>query len=323
MNSKNLVSGGFLILLGILFLGKEFGWFHINWNEITRLWPLLLIYLGIVAFFGKDNRSNSATVIVIILLCIIVPVALVRSCKNNVENAFNERDIHIDLDDDDDDKDNDDDDRATFKGTNQRLVEAMTPEVKEAKFNFSGGAAEFIINQTSKELIEADAELDFGSISLKKDGTGNNPTVDFALKGKKHNIHIDENNHNKIKLKLNPAVIWDMNFEFGAGKADFDLSEYKVKSLSIKTGVTKTDVKLGDKVDNLDVKVESGLTSIEFKIPTAVGCQIDIDGGLNAKDFEGFVQRNGRWETPNYDKATKKININFDGGLQELKVSRY
>ena len=113
------------------------------------------------------------------------------------------------------------------------------------------------------------------------------------------------------------------NFQFGAGKADFDLSAYKIKNLSIKTGLTETDVKLGDKVDNLDVKVESGLTDIEFQVPTTVGCRIDIDGGLNDKDFDGFIQKNGHWETPDYDKAIKKITIKFEGGLQSLKVRRY
>ncbi|MEA5461894.1 DUF5668 domain-containing protein [Arcicella sp. LKC2W] len=324
MNSKNIFAGGFLILLGILFLGKEWGWFHINWHEISRLWPLLLIYLGLVALLGKTNRS--ATVITIVLLCIAIPTVIVRSCQEKVGDAFDNNGIHIDMDDDDDDKDNNDDDDDkdyAFKGSKQNLVEPMNASIKSATLNFSGGAAEFDIKETSKDLVEANAELNFGNISLKKTGDADSPKVDFALKGKTNNINIDEDNHNKVNLKLNSEVIWDMNFEFGAGKADFDLSQYKVKNLSIKTGLTKTDVKLGDKTDNLDVKIESGLTDIEFQVPESVGCRIDIDGGLNDKDFDGFIQKNGHWETPNFDKSTKKINLKFEGGLQSLKVRRY
>ncbi|PWK24435.1 hypothetical protein LV89_02948 [Arcicella aurantiaca] len=325
MNSKNIFAGGFLILLGILFLGKEWGWFHINWHEISRLWPLLLIYLGLVALLGKTNRS--ATVITIVLLCIAIPTVIVRSCQEKVGDAFDHNGIHIDMDDDDDDHDNNDDDDDdkdyAFKGSKQNLVEPMNASIKSATLNFSGGAAEFDIKETSKDLVEADAELNFGNISLKKTGDADSPKVDFALKGKTNNINIDEDNHNKVNLKLNPEVIWDMNFEFGAGKADFDLSQYKIKNLSIKTGLTETDVKLGDKTDNLDVKIESGLTDIEFQVPESVGCRIDIDGGLNDKDFDGFIQKNGHWETPNFDKSTKKINLKFEGGLQSLKVRRY
>lgn len=325
MNSKSLFTGGILILLGILFLGKEWGWFHINWHEISRLWPLLLIYLGLITLLGKSN--GSATVITIILLCIAIPTVLVRSCQEKVGTAFNRNGIHIDMDDNDDDNNDDNDDNndgdSSFKGSNQKLNSPMNTDIKSASFNFSGGAATFEISGTSKDLIEADADLTFGNISLKKTGDSTNPTIDFALRGKKNNINFGKDNNNKINLKLNPSVLWDMNFEFGAGKADFDLREYKVKSLSIKTGLTETDVKLGDKVDNLNVKIESGLTDIEFQIPESVGCRIDIDGGLNEKDFDGFIQKNGHWETPNFDKSTKKITLNFNGGLQSLKVRRY
>lgn len=326
MNSKSLFTGGILILLGILFLGKEWGWFHINWHEISRLWPLLLIYLGLIALLGKSN--GSATVITIILLCIAIPTVLVRSCQERVSTAFNKNGIHIDMDDDEDNDDNDNNDDnndgdRSFKGSSQKLNSPMSADIKSASFNFSGGAAEFEISGTSQDLIEADANLTFGNISLKKTGDSTNPTIDFALRGKKNNLNFGKDNDNKINLKLNPSVLWDMKFEFGAGKADFDLSEYKVKNLSIKTGLTETDVKLGDKVDNLAVKIESGLTDIEFQVPESIGCRIDIDGGLNEKDFDGFIQKNGHWETPNFDKSTKKITLNFKGGLQSLKVRRY
>lgn len=319
MNSKNIFAGGFLILLGILFLGKEWGWFHINWHEISRLWPLLLIYLGLVALLGKTNRS--ATVITIVLLCVAIPTVIVRSCQEKVGDAFDNNGIHIDLDDDNDDDNNDKD--YAFKGSKQNLVEPMTASIKSATLDFSGGAAEFEIKESSKDLLEANADLTFGNISLKKTGDADSPKLEFALKGKTDKLDIDDDNHNKVDLKLNTDVIWDMNFEFGAGKADFDLSQYKVKNLSIKTGLTETDVKLGDKTDNLDVKIESGLTDIEFQVPETVGCRIDIDGGLNDKDFEGFIQKDGHWETPNFDKSTKKINLKFEGGLQSLKVRRY
>ena len=317
MNSKSLFTGGILILLGILFLGKEWGWFNFNWHEISRLWPLLLIYLGLIALLGKTN--SSATVITIVLLCIAIPTVLVRSCQERVGTAFSKNGIDIDMDDDNDDEDGD----TSFKGSNQELNSPMSADIKSASFNFSGGAAEFEISGTSTDLVEADANLNFGNISLKKTGDSTNPIIDFALKGKTNNINIGDDNDNKINLKLNPTVLWDMNFEFGAGKADFDLSEYKVKTLSIKTGLTKTDVKLGDKVDNLEVKIESGLTDIEFQIPESVGCRINIDGGLNEKDFDGFIQKNGHWETPDYGKSTKKMTLNFEGGLQSLKVRRY
>lgn len=334
MNARDLFSGGILVLLGILFLGTEFHWFKVDWNELFRFWPLLLIYLGITLLVGKT--STTSTILTVMLLCIAVPAAVVSSCKNEVSDKI-ANDFNIDFDDDDNDNDdnndgdNDNDDSddsssSTGKGGGvQKLTESMDANTKTAVLNFSGGASEFSIKNSTTQLIDVDADLDFGNVSIKKSQNGTEANVDFALKGKKNNLNFNsDDKHNKIDIKLNDKPEWDMNFEFGAGEADFDLSPYKVKKLSIKTGVTKTEVKLGDKVDNLDVNVESGLTSIEFKVPQAVGCRIKVEGGLNSKDFDGFTKKeDGYYETSNYGSASKKIDIKFEGGLQELKVSVY
>lgn len=337
MNSKNIFAGGFLILLGILFLGKEYGWFHIHWHDIARMWPLLLIYMGLMAFVGKTSRS--ATVISIIMMAIFIPLVLVKSCVDDVKSEVfdGDRDFHLRFDDDDNRNDNDDnsqnedndkngnneDEKSYGVGGKQHITEPMNSSIKTANFELNGGAAEFIIDGGTSELVEADADLDFGKISLGKTGEGDNPNVKFKLSGKKEGINFDSDRHNKVDLKFNPNVLWNMKFEFGAGKADFDLSSYRIKQLDIKTGVTKTDIKLGDLSDNMIVNVESGLTSIEFEVPKGVGCRIKVDGGLNSKNFDGFTKRGDYWESPNYDKSSKKILINFDGGLQDLKVKRY
>ena len=121
MNSKNLFSGGILILLGVLFLGKELDWFNVNWHEIFRLWPLLLIYLGLVAVLGKSSQTS--TVVTIVLLCIAIPTVIVRGCSNKVENAIGSRNFDFNSSDDDEDNsdNNDDNDGDTsFKGANQK-----------------------------------------------------------------------------------------------------------------------------------------------------------------------------------------------------------
>ncbi len=324
MNSKNAFAGGLLIFIGFLFLGMEFNWFHVDWHFISRLWPLLLVYWGANKYFGKSNETTS--IITVILLCLALSFTFFHSCKNRVNDKIE----WFEHDDEDEEKsfgdikpEEDNEDRKEIF-TSQKIVEEMNPAIKKATFNFEGGAAKFEINGSSNELVEANADLNFGKIALKKVGEGDNPLVNFSLSGKKNNIELDSDNaSNKVSVKLNPTVLWNMNFEFGAGKADFDLSPYKVEKLKVTTGVTETDIKLGDKVKDLNVEVESGLTSIEFQVPEKSGCRIKIDGGLNNKHFEEFVKVGDYWETPNYAKASNKINITFSGGLQELSVKRY
>lgn len=51
--AQRAVGGAILVLLGLAFLGAEFGW----WADVGRLWPLLLIALG-VFFVVRDRRGR-------------------------------------------------------------------------------------------------------------------------------------------------------------------------------------------------------------------------------------------------------------------------
>ena len=123
---------------------------------------------------------------------------------------------------------------------------------------------------------------------------------------------------------MNEKPVWSIDLGIGAGKGDFDFSNYKVKRLDLETGAASIDIKFGDKVDNATVEVKSGVASVKFRVPEGVGCEIRMDGALNSKDFDGFEKvRSGVWQTEGYDKATKKITFDVESGLSSLKVSRY
>ena len=55
-----------MIGLGILFLLQNFGWFYMNWRNVGRLWPLLLIFLG-VSSLRVDRTLQWALFAVVIL----------------------------------------------------------------------------------------------------------------------------------------------------------------------------------------------------------------------------------------------------------------
>ena len=88
--------------------------------------------------------------------------------------------------------------------------------------------------------------------------------------------------------------------------------------------MASVDIKPGDKQDRVDVDIESGVASVKIKVPESIGCEIKMDGALNAKDFDNFEKiKGGVWQTKGFDKTTKKIYLNVDSGLSSLKVDRY
>jgi len=68
-NPGKLFFGLFLIGLGLLYLAKNLGFLPAGFNiEWEKLWPLLIIFLGLSFFTG----GNWASIIIIILFTIII-----------------------------------------------------------------------------------------------------------------------------------------------------------------------------------------------------------------------------------------------------------
>lgn len=330
MNSRNLLTGVLLLGLGVLFLGRNLGWFDVDWRELTRFWPVLIILLGVNLLFG--SRSRALTVTTVVLLAVAVPLVIVNRVHDRREHRDFHNDDHDAFDSDGygqhDEFDSDDEsttDTVRVSGE-QRFVEPMSMGLQTASFTLKGGAAHFFLRDTTAQLAEARADLGFGRYGLRRvgDGTGANLVFemkdDQKIKWKKENWRGEFKNN--VDVRLNPAPLWDLTAEIGAGEADFDLTPYRVRRLKLETGVTDVDVKLGSRADLTEVDVDAGVAQVTLKVPQSAGCRIDHEG-LSLTDFDGFEKVGNFYQTPGYDQATKKINIKFDSGLAKLEVERY
>jgi Domain of unknown function (DUF5668) len=339
-SNRNYISAAILIVLGVLFLGKEFNLFNIHWGDLFRFWPLLLIGLGLNMLLGGKSGGSSTSIIILICL-LAIPFSIVRSCKNDINDGFrNGWDHHRswsdngdidsdenDNDDNDDNNDNDDNDENDSYSKSQNFSEEMEPAIKTAKLNLEGGVAGIDIDGTTSKLFEADTKSTFSDFSVSKTVSDGVANINFSMKGikgKDDDINIGGNNQkNEAKIKLNPNIEWSMIYKFGVSGADLDLSPFNVKDLNIKTGVSGVDIKIGDKANEMNVDIDAGVAGIKVKVPNAVGVRIKTDSFLSDNNFKDFTESNGYHLSPGYDKATKKITINYNGAFASFDVERY
>ncbi len=327
---SNIFWGIVLIIIGFLFLGTNLDWFHLDWSfhQIARFWPLMLIFAGVAAFLNHKKSVYNATSA--LLIAFAIPFGIytcvhdeVKDFKDDITDEFN-----IDIDDDDDNDDNfSKKDTSSGDRNKQYYAVEIAPEINEATLNLKGGAAEFDLEESGNRLFEATTFLQFkNGYTLEEEKKEGVKVIDFEMKGNE-NIHFDGDKNdfnNDVLLKLNKNPLWNINMKIGAGEVDFDLSKYKVKKMKLETGAASIDIKLGDLQENVDVEVKSGVASVKIQVPEGVGCEIRMDGALNAKDFDDFEKiKDGVWQTKGYDKATKKIKLDVESGLSSLKVSRY
>lgn len=329
--NRGLFWGIFFVTIGLLFLARNLGWLAIDWETIRNLWPVLLILAGINLIL--ERRGNQAAIVTTVLLAVAAPVALFSFVSRHHDRwDRNDRWEYRHHDDDDDDRDmsdndnnNDDVDDDVEISNVSKFSEAMDGETPEAVLKFGGGAGRFSIDETTSNLIDAEAKQSVGTykMEVERDPTTRIPTIE--LKPNENKTEINEGKlSNQVDIKLNDKPLWTIDLGLGAGEGDFDLSGFAVKNLKVQAGAADIEVKLGDRADLTNVELQAGVASMVVRVPEGVGCQVEKQGGLNVNQLEGFNEVSDRlMQTPGYASAKKKINIVFNGGVSRFKVERY
>ncbi len=298
MKTGKLFWGFFLLTLGALFLLSKYDLLSCSFGFVWDIWPLIFVFWGALVIF----KETFARPFINSLFGIFLALMLFGIMENGI-NSFD------------------------FSESNEVFSEFYEenydPGIKTADLEISSGAGLFIIRGSTDKLAEGKtkgniAEYDF---ELWKDDDHAN--VRFKLHKRNFNFFRGRFK-NQLEVALNQNPVWDINLNIGASKSNFDLTEYKVKNVSLHTGAASGRIKLGDKFDSTTVDIHMGAASITVEIPKTSGCSINSDMALVSRDFSGFNKKySGYYETENFKSSSKKIFINVEGGVSSIKVKRY
>jgi len=307
MKTERIFWGIILIFVGVIFLLENFGIIDFSWGYVWRFWPILLIITGVNILFSRYNNKTGAIIIGIVT---IIGLGLI-TYKGIERNPYASDEYWFD------------DNHMENLPNVSSYTEDYDEKFKHAKLEISGGASHFEINSSTDKLFEANLRETKNNYILKKTDYDSVVNLGFNSKGAK-GFKFEEEGFGKVKIMLNTKPIWDVYLKMGAGEANFDLKEFKVENIDLKGGAAEFNLTLGDLADTVNVNAETGVASVNIKIPESVGCVIKNSSGLSSKHFEGFTETGkGSYETPNFKIATKKIYILLKGGLSDLQVSRY
>lgn len=312
MNSRKLIWGSFLIIIGLLLVIHNFGIMplSINWGRLASLWPLILIILGLNSLSKNTNMNpwffnGSAAIIIAIFIYQVVDFSGTRR-----EHFFDwSDDMSVEVD------------SAGLKSQDFNLP--LDSGINRAKLSFEGGAAKFILNDTTSALLDATTLTRKGEYTLEKVSTDS--VANIKLKLTSSNIKIKNGKmDNQVEVKLNPNIDWDFNFEIGAGAIDFDFSNYKVSKINLDAGAASIDMKLSDKVSVSNVDIDAGASSVTLRVPKEARCRVKMDAVLSSESLAGFSKKkDGYYESDNFNGKGNLININVDAGMSSVTIERY
>lgn len=301
MNERRHYRGGFvwpiiLIGAGILFLLNNLGMVNWNvWETLFRLWPVLLIAVGLDILVGRRFPIGSA------LLALLLVVVLVLAVQGAIPQS------------------------VTASGATVARTETISEDLKgneRATIDIQFRAGNLYVDaltEGSSQLIQGSVDLSQNE-SLNKDYRGSNGAANFTLESRGPlNVGPDvwTNNQKKWNLSLNRDVPLDLRINTGAGQSNLDLTNLNLTSFDLNGGVGQVTVKLPVR-GRYSMQIDGGVGQLVVMVPAGVAARVHVDSGLGGVDASGFSHKGDTYTTGNYDTADNRADVQLKGGVGQI-----
>lgn len=306
MNLGKTSLGLVVVFTGIFILLDNLDILNFDWLAVVYFWPILIILIGINILLPKKIEGQILSIMATVIVLLFFAYQGLKTSGPQLSSAKGEE-------------------VSTENNQLSLLSRDYDEKVDYAELNIEGGAVEYKISETSTKLIDIEANSTLSSFSLSSILTDGKAILDFTQKSTEGIKRKRLKTGNKASIRLNPAPIWDIKLEIGAGAADFDLKPFKIRNVKIDGGVSAIKIIMGMPAEEISkIDFEGGVSSLDIRIPEQAGCIIYVESALSSLKFPGFIkQENGTYLSDNYTNSSKRIEIKLENGLSSIKVSRY
>ena len=309
-NNKNkkddgLIGGIILIAIGIIALLVTFFDVKIEWEELSKFWPVFIIIFG-VSLLPLNRLLKSVGVVIIIIISCLIYCNEVNGNEKLPDEMTSEILIEEDVE-------------------TQEFSSPFKDNTTEASVEINYGAGMLYLNSSVTELVKARNMSDQIVQKFYLEYEGSHADIVFDVEDDNYQVNdIEEVKSNRFDISLNKNPIYDFELNLGACELNFDFSPYKVSNIEINSGASNIDIKLGERYNSTRVVISTGVSKIRIGIPNNSGCRLECESVLSLKDFDGFSKKSSNvYETSNYSSAENIIEIEFAGAMSEFEVYRY
>jgi hypothetical protein len=297
MNTGRLFWGMLFLTAGILLLLDRLCVFSVTWDVVWQFWPLVLVFWGVALVLAGTRARWVAVAFAAITVAVIVAGILHFLWKDGTL-------------------------WKTRTAVTQELIEPMRTPVERARLRFDSGAGSFKLTDTTAELLEASVRSTIGRYRLSRTTRDSLEDLFMELEGDSP-VRIGRVK-NSVKLRLNPAPLWDLDFDVGATELRMDLVPFRIRELMVDCGASSVNLTLGDRADSTRIVIDAGASSVRLRVPEHCGCRVELDAGISSKRLQEFRRvAEDVYETENYRESSRRILVILDAGVSSIRIDRY
>jgi len=325
IRTNGIVGPTFMTGIGSVFMANNLGLLSWDaWMTLLRLWPILIIAIGLEIFIGRKELWLSI-IGVAAALSLLVAGLWVSGGLFGSEGMLPERSNLTPVGEEivhpiDKAKD------AEIK------IESSVGKLHVESLNHGKKLIEGIIYSVPQERIEESYEKDGSTIHYY---LGNDWEPSFP-----DSLSQSEKQKLSWQLNLTEEIPLDLNLSLGVGESDIDLSDIQLTELDLNIGVGQVSVELPEgeyaayikggvgqtivtlpEAGKIDLKVSGGVGEIIIYIPEKMAAQINIDRGIAGLSLpNGYRQNEDTYTSPNYSGSDSRVNIELDQGIGNISI---
>jgi hypothetical protein len=290
-----LVGPAILVALGVVFLLNNLGYLGWGvWDTLLRLWPVLLIAIGLDLLIGRRSILGSALVVLLLLAALGAAIwwtgfwlpggmAIASETISQPLGAARRADIDIGM------------------GAGRLQVGPLAE---------SDNLIEGMIAKSSGEQVLQDFSMSGNSATFKLHSRA---AWAFPFR---------ERRGERIEwsLLLNRDIPLRLHIDTGAGQAMLDLARLQVADLDVNTGVGQTTLTLPQQ-GQVQARINGGIGETVVIIPARMAARIEATTGLGQVNVIGNYQRNGKISiSPDYEGAANRVDLIVNGGIGSITI---
>ncbi len=279
--------------LGIILLLSNLGiWPWGIGESLWRLWPVLLIALGLDLVVGKQRRWLSGLLVTALLL------GMAALAIGFPESSADMRNEAVEV---------------AAPGAGRALVE-LSPRI--ARLHLSAAPYDGPLLSGSVRLRERER------LMRDERREGDRAVVKLAQRRRGWLGHLVSAEEPSWDLKLSPVVPIELRVDAGVGESRLDLRRLSIERLWIDSGVGLTEVTLPSR-GRLRAEIHGGVGAIVIHIPAGLAARIQTSVGLGRLEVNGDFERQGDiYQSSGFGGAADRVDLVVHGGVGAIEISQ-
>lgn len=286
-----------LIAAGVVFLLNQLNVLPWSiWGQLWRLWPLVLVAIGLDMLIGRRNPAVSMLIVLAVLAAGIGLIYynggfeqgnLVRAQVNVPKGSARSADVMISV------------------GTGNLHVDG-----KSGGQLLTGTLEYFDKERAPRQDINSSGD----AVTIRLEQLGNENSshwFDFIGSNPKWDLH------------FSPDVAINLTVNGGTSDTDLDLSNLNLSGLRIDNGTGDTTLRLPMPKGAQSATLNTGTGDVSISLPPGAAARIRVQTGTGDENVDSRFQQQGSdapYVSSDYESATNKFDLTVETGTGDVDI---